>query len=148
VATIKLLLVFLAVVFFIKGGGPERAGSALLLFAFLCSVGLKQFGIYFNFYQYNPYHFAITILCFLSSLALAIFANRVWPLFFSALYLVESIGHLVVLVIRHGESRAYWAMTQLPTIGQLFVIALGTVFVLWRKRRGLRAPDWRDRAEI
>jgi len=73
----------------------------------------------------------------------ALRANRGWPLFVSAAQVLIVTGHLAkvwdVAVVR----TAYWAVTQVPFLFQLAVLAAGTLAHMARRRHIGRYHSWR-----
>ncbi len=126
-----------------QGGGPERIGAALLLLAYFIKVVLTALGQPVDYFGPNLAYLLLTSVFFLLTLLLAIQSNRVWPLFFSAFWLVEVTGHLSAFVIQFGMSRAFWGMTQGPIILQTVILGFGSLAYFLRRTRGIRARDWR-----
>jgi hypothetical protein len=139
----KLVLLALCVLCFLRGGGPERTGAALLIAGFTGQRIIQLLGYPYNFDSPSMVHLVYSAILFAASLPLAIRSNRIWPVFFSALYLVQFTGHMAVAVLEEGRILAYWIMTQIPVIAQAGVLVWGTYTFLQRERRGIRASDWR-----
>lgn len=141
--SLRVALLGLCVWALLKGGGPERTGGAILLAAYLCKLLLNTLGFPLTYAEPNLAHLVLGAILFLASLPLAIRSNRVWPLAFAALYLVQLTGHFSVLTLSEGRILAYWILIQIPVIAQAGVLAWGTYTFLQRERRGIRASDWR-----
>lgn len=148
VSVAKIVLFGLSVFAFVQGRAPERCACVMLLGTFIAKELLTWLGFPINYFNENPEYMFLSVIMFFLSLGLAVAANRIWPLFFSALALVQVTGHLSVMAIDHGQSRAYWVMTQVPIIGQVAVIMLGVFAATKRAKIAAFAPDWRDRAKI
>ncbi len=132
---------------FAAGAHPERAG-AIILVAWL---GIERFyhllvGPGFFAGDIEVY-IALDLLVFLAFGALALVANRVWPLITAALQIIALLGHLAVRLGIPGEARAYWAMTQLPPILMAIVVLVGTILHARRARRIGRYRSWRRKVE-
>ena len=123
---LRIALIGLCVWAFVKGGGPERTGAAILLGGYLGKSELHVLGFPLTYSEPDLVHLAYGAFLFLVSLPLAIRSNRMWPLPFAALYLVQLTGHLAVVVMSEGRSIAYWLMIQLPVIMQALLLACGT----------------------
>ena len=125
------------------GARPERlgvaimAGSTLLDMAYHALVGLARYA------SIDLGHLIINVSCLTTFTALALRANRVWPLWCSAFQIIMTLGHLGEAVYPSGSPLAYWWMTYLPTIGQLGTISLGVVAHAARYARIGRYRDWR-----
>jgi hypothetical protein len=125
-----------------RGGKPERLGATLLIVDFGVRSLMKVFGHVIDFARPDSAYLTLTTILFGVSLLIALKSNRLWPLFFSAFFLVQLTGHLAVVVLESGVNWAYWAMTQVPIIVQTVILAIGTRAYLARARAGLRARDW------
>lgn len=124
------------------GGRPERIGALMLIFDFAVRSAMKAFGHVINFGTADISYLTLTTILFSVSLAVALRSNRLWPLFFSAFFLVQLTGHLAVIVLESGVNWAYWGMTQVPIIVQTVILVIGTHAYLARARAGVRARDW------
>ena len=143
VPILQVLLVGLCLWILLQGGPPERLGGIIMLSGFIGQLMLKISGYPLDFFGPNMIYLVFTGILFLVSLTLAIQSNRLWPLTFSALFLVEFSGHLSVVVLKSGMSLAYWSMTQVPIVAQALTLAIGTIAYAERQRAGIKARDWR-----
>lgn len=125
-----------------RGGRPERLGAAMLIGDFAARSVMKTFGHTIDFTSVDNAYLVLTVVFFLLSLAIALKSNRLWPLFFSAFFLVQLTGHLAVIILSSGVNWAYWGMTQVPIIVQTVVLAIGTQAYLARAKAGIHARDW------
>ena len=139
---LQLALVMLCVWAIVRGAQPERWGAILLLTDLAARGGLKLAGVPFDFTASNLPYLLLTAVMFSASLVLAARSNRVWTLFFSALWLVQLAGHVAAMGVRDGWTTAYWAITQVPLILQTLVLGLGTAANLRRESRGILAQNW------
>lgn len=142
---VRIALIGLCVWVFVRGGGPERTGAAILLGGYLGKAQLHLLGFPLTYSEPDLVHLVYGAILFLVSLTLAIRSNRMWPLSFAALYLVQLAGHLSVVVLSEGRMIAYWLMIQLPVIMQALLLAGGTWTFINRQRRGSNASDWRTK---
>jgi hypothetical protein len=140
-ATALSLVVYFAAVW--RGGAPERAGAAILFAAFLVdeiyhmAAGPHQFEIF------DPIELAIDLLSLAAFGAVAVRANRLWPMVLAALQLMAVVGHLAASP-ELGMQRAYWAMTEPPVLLGVITLFFGLVAHLLRIRRLGPYPDWRS----
>jgi hypothetical protein len=129
---------------FWRGGKPEMAGAAIVTLGWLADFLNILWGGPSDFSSFSISRFLIDLAEFSLILALALYANRVWPMFAAAAQLVAIAGSLAVWASGgEGMQVAYWAVTQLPLFGHLAALALGTFF--HTRRRGIIGPyrDWR-----
>lgn len=145
---VRLVLAVLCAVALIRGGGPERLGAAIMFADYLGRSILNGLGFQLDYYSPSTAHLIHSFTVFSASLILSITSNRVWPLFFSAFALVQFSGHLSVMILQDGFSRAYWALVQIPIILQAFVIFLGMLAFLQRRKVGFMVTDWRLKSTI
>jgi hypothetical protein len=140
ITTAFSLAVYFAAVW--RGGGPERAGAAILFAVFLMdelyhtAAGPHQFEIF------DPVELAIDLFSLASFTTLALRANRLWPLPVAALQLLAVMGHVAALP-ELGMQRAYWAMTEPPVVLAVLTFVFGLIAHLLRLRRFGPYPDWR-----
>jgi DNA-binding MarR family transcriptional regulator len=93
------------------------------------AAGPHQFEIF------DPGELAIDLLSLAAFAALAIRANRVWPLPAAALQLMAVVGHLSASS-ELGMQRAHWAMTEPPVLlGVLTLLCALVAHLLRRQRR-------------
>lgn len=85
-----------------RGGRPERLGAAMLIGDFAARSVMKTFGHTIDFTSVDNAYLVLTVVFFLLSLAIALKSNRLWPLFFSAFFLVQLTGHLAVIILSSG----------------------------------------------
>lgn len=142
---LRILFAFLSLWAIFKGGLPEKAGAVIVMLSFVGGILLRAAGYPLDFIEPSIAHLALIGVFIPVSMMLAVQANRLWPLLFAALVLVEFFGHLSYVIIQTGYGRAYWALTQIPTILQILTFSAGTWMHVRRRKRGVRAPDWRFR---
>lgn len=116
------------------GGAPERigaaifaAGSALSHFAFLLSSQ--------RFREVEAGILLVDVATFLAFLALAMRANRFWPIWMSGLLGVGIVAHLAMKLSPQILPYAYRFILSAWSYPMLALIAIGT----WQHRKQLKA---------
>ena len=115
----------------VEGGHPERWATATIVGGILLDlliqavIGPRPFG------HFDLSRMVIDLIQFTLLLIIALRANRIYPLGLAAAQLLALVGSLAVLFSSDGWSQAYWAMTQMPVLLQLSILAGG----LWAHRR-------------
>lgn len=126
-----------------KGGEPERLVAAILLATFVLDVVNHALFGDPAWYVVNPGHLVIDFWAFVSLLWVAFRANRGWPLWVGASQVLVMLGHIAKVWDLSMVRRAYWAMTQMPFVLQLLVLAIGTWAHVLRTRRIGAYHAWR-----
>ena len=121
---VTLLVVALAVT---RGGQPERWCAAIIAaemtidLLILLAVGPRSFG------EFDISRILLDGIAAALLIAVALRANRIYPLAIAAAQLVALIGSVVALLAVDGMAQAFWAMTQMPLFLQLALLAGGTL---------------------
>jgi hypothetical protein len=117
---------------FLRGGIPERIAALIFVAAaILTLVALSSPAIRWHSVEYGA--FLVDVATLLSLVALALRANRLWPLWVTALQAIGTTGHAVKLadpeVIRwaYAFALAFWSYPMLA------LLAFGT----WNHQRRL-----------
>jgi hypothetical protein len=139
----RLLLMVVVLFAFRKGEEPERLVGVILLAAFLLDLGNHAVFGDPAWFAINPGHVVIDTWTFASLLWVALRANRGWPLWASAAQVIVIMAHIAKLWDPGIVRKAYWAMTQMPLILQLVILALGTLAHVARARRIGWYHSWR-----
>ena len=126
-----------------RGGPPEKMG-ALIIAALLFTdiVYHWRFGPS-GFMEVDPFHLVMDAAELAAIWALALQANRIWPLWAAAAQLICVAGHVAALIEPGGMTGAYWTMTQVPFFIQVTALLLGTAFHARRELRIGRYRSWR-----
>ncbi len=123
VIAITLLVVALAAA---RGGRPEQFCAAIIAgelatdFVLMLALGPRSFR------TFDGSRMLIDVIVAALFIAIAMRANRVYPLAIAASQIVAIIASVAVLLASDGRSQAFWAMTQLPIFLQLVLLAAGT----------------------
>jgi hypothetical protein len=124
------------------GGGPERQ-SALAILGWVVAGFLYHPVTYVSdFAKVDTGLLAFDTLLALSLTAIALVANRLWPIFAAGFSIIPLLSHLSVAVEQRGVAQAYWAMNQIPFYLVLLVVLIGTVVHRHRSASGIRSVDW------
>ncbi len=126
-----------------RGGAPERAAGWMLLTASFATLVVRtEFSHRYRSIQGSVVLIDVILLAALVALALK--ADRRWPILLAALHGVTVLGHLGKFLNPHLWRLGYAVMIAVPTLPGLVVLAAGT----WRHQSRLRAngtdPSWRD----
>jgi hypothetical protein len=117
----------------IQGGAPERIGSLIFFTAaILTTAALSAPAARWGAVEIGA--FAVDIAMLLALIALALSAERLWPLWVTALQLIGAAGHAVKLVDSEIIRQAYafaMAFWSYPMLGLL-------VFGTWQHQRRLK----------
>ena len=129
----------------IWGAGPERAMIVIWLFFFEFLAFFRDlfWGDALQLQSIDTYVTAIDLCAGLSWVAVALYANRNYPLFVAGLQILAIASHLARGLIDTIAPIAYAVMFIVPGWLQLFIIAAG----LWRHARRERRfgayREWR-----
>jgi hypothetical protein len=116
----------------LKGAVPEKIGAAIFTIASVLSTALvSDRGVRFGSLEAGV--FAVDVAVLLALLALALRAERFWPLWALALHLIETAGHTVKLVDPLVIPRAYAFVLALWSYPMLLLLVAGT----WNHQRRL-----------
>jgi hypothetical protein len=128
---------------FRRGGGPEK--SAAIVFALSLAVGILLRSVRgpAGFRQFDSAQFLIEVAVLAAVLAIALRANRWWPIWVSSFQLLIVATHLAKLAEIKGLAGAYWLMTTVPTYCQYALLLGGLRNHSLRQRSLLRYSDWR-----
>lgn len=137
-----LLLITLALAFW-QGGSPERlCAGVVLLMALLQFLGNALFGRIFD--QVDLVSLIVDLTGFVGMTAIALFANRIWPLWTSAMQLLSCTSHLGREVSGKVEPLVYSILKTGPTFLVLLILLMGTFHHWWRLKEGVKDSAWVD----
>jgi hypothetical protein len=138
--TYNLLLASCLVYALLRGGSPEKIGAAMMAVGSVTTIVVLSFvGVSITSVEYGVLLIDSVFLVALS--ALAIRADRYWPLWVTALQLLTVAAHVAKLIEPNMIFQAYIFLMVVWSYPQILLIALGT----WRHQKRLRASGW-DRA--
>ena len=107
------------------GGGPERIGVAILTIGSVLTLAVVSAPVS-RFHSVEIGILLVDTVALLSFLALALFAERLWPLWVTSLHAVGTAGHAVKLVDPQVIGSAYQFALAFWSYPMLLLIALGT----------------------
>ncbi len=125
----------------VEGGAPERlcAGVISAMFA-IQFVGLLATDNRYD--QIDPISLSVDLLGLSGMTAIALFANRIWPLWTSAMQLLSCTSHLGREVSGKVEPLVYAVLKTGPTFVVLIILLLGTLLHWRRQRKFAQDPSW------
>jgi hypothetical protein len=123
-----------------RGGLPERiVGVSLLLAGLLTRLAYQPFAGRFVSVDWGVLAIDVVLLAIL--LAVALFADRFWPLWLAAFHALGTGAHLVRGVDYGIEPVAYAILLAAWSYPMILLLAIGTARHARRKREGA-ARDW------
>jgi hypothetical protein len=114
----------------LKGAAPERIGAAVILVGSAVSTAVMS-GLKYASVEIGV--FLVDVAALIAFVVLAIRAERLWPLWVSALQIIGTAGHAVKLVDTEVIRTAYAIAMAVWSYPMWFLIVLGT----WQHRRRL-----------
>jgi hypothetical protein len=127
-----------------RGGPPERIAAAVIVGWILTDAAYHLLFGPSGFDTVDPVHVVLDGGELIAITALALRANRLWPLWAAAAQLVCVCGHLAAFIEPGGMTLAYWATTQTPQYIQLTALLLGAAAHTRREQRIGRYRSWRS----
>lgn len=126
-----------------RGGAPERIVAAMLLTAAVATVVVRSdFATRFSWV--HPQIVVVDVILFCGLLAVALRADRIWPMPLTALQGVTLMGHVGKILNPDLWSLGYAVMIALPVLPGITILAIGT----WRHQRRVRRTgndrSWND----
>lgn len=125
-----------------KGGKPERYAVIVYLLWLVAGPVYQLLGDP-QFNRLDVVNMVIDALLAVGLIWIALRANRIWPLFAAALSIIPMLGHLAMALEMPGIPRAYWSMTESPSLAIATSLALGALFHSRRMAIHGRYRDWR-----
>ncbi|WP_095012866.1 hypothetical protein [Tsuneonella mangrovi] len=126
------------------GGGPERALAGILVWFKVADIFNHALfgGIAVDRVQTG--HLVIDIVGTLVAVPVALYANRIYPLWFAALQVIALMAHLAKDMVQQISLLAYSMMYVIPSYLQTFLLA-GAIWAHYRRvRRYGPYPSWRS----
>ncbi len=119
----------LAAFAFWRGAGPEKAAAAtLFLLMVLDDIYHLGFGPYYPLDRVDPWHAFLDTAALISFTAIALQANRFYPMVLASAQLVSVTAHIVRATVPAMTSLSYYLLYVMPFYFAILVLAGG----LWR----------------
>jgi hypothetical protein len=132
VVTYNILLLGCCVYAFWRGGAPERIGTAILAAgSYLTAAALSQPDLSFRSVEVGI--LIVDILCSVALIALALRAERFWPLWIAAFQIIGTAAHAVKFVDPDIIRRVYAFMLAVWSYPMILLLVVGT----WRHQQRL-----------
>lgn len=124
------------------GGGPERILAGVLVwFSAGDALNHRLFEVEDHYMTVDTGHLVIDSVALAVALAVALRANRVYPLWFASFQLLALMAHLARDVAQSAAPIAYLVMYIGPSYCQIIILAAG----IWaHRRRVLRHGPYRS----
>ena len=124
-----------------QGGSPERWGAAVITAMLLTQLAARTF-IHRTFDVVDLAGFSVDVLGFAGMTAIALHADRKWPLWTAALQLLSCMAHLVRIFSIKVEPFVYGTLKTAPTFLVLVILIVATICHLRRVRRNGHDHSW------
>lgn len=127
-----------------RAAAPERVLSGVL-FAMLAVDKLHHMALGGSFlvHRTNVGHVVIDLAVMASVFAVALRANRVYPLWIGGAQIIALLGHLYRFALEEINRFAYDVMAITPSYIQFIAMILGLAFHMSRHRKLGNYPSWR-----
>ncbi|EZP49959.1 hypothetical protein [Sphingomonas sp. RIT328] len=126
-----------------RGGPPERAAGGMLLAAAVGTLVVRtDFAHRYSSVQGSVV--LIDVLLLVGLVALALKADRRWPILLAALHGMTVLGHVGKALNPNLLRLGYAVMISMPALPGLAVLAVGTWRHQLRMRRHGTDPSWSD----
>lgn len=140
----KLIVVALFLVAMWRGSSPERASSSVLLGMVIVQLVARNIaGLGHSYLALDPVSFLVDSLGLALFVAIALKANRFYPLILAAAQLVAFMAHPVRMLVEPVSSLAYYLLVAMPFWFQIVVLALGIGRHIRRESSLGNYRDWR-----
>jgi len=127
-----------------KGGAPERLGAGVLLFCLVIQAMAHSIAPP-EFVSVNVVAFLVDLISLTGFTAIALRADRQWPLVAAGIALLGAGAHGARSMLDvEFHPYAYVLMTVLPTLVMSLLIGVGTIRHQLRLRRDGYDPDFTD----
>lgn len=108
-----------------RGGTPERLGAIILLIASVLTPLMRSWNMA-RFQGLEPSILALDLVALAAFVALALRANRFWPLWIAAIQLLGCTGHIAKALNPAIDPWAYYVMVALGGYPMCLIIAIAT----------------------
>lgn len=129
------LLAAASIYAFRRGGTPEKQVAAVLVGLQMLDNAFHLLGGRSHYREVDPFHVFNDAWPLAALLAVALTANRFWPLWVAALQMIATFAHYARFMDVAAPPMAYSIMTRAPIWIQVLILLLGT----WNHDRRNRA---------
>lgn len=126
---------------FSRGGAPERVGAGIFAVGCILTVVVASVPL-IRFRAVEAGMLMVDIATFIAFVALALKANRFWPIWVSALLGVGVVGHLAKLLSPQVIPWAYQVALTIWSYPILLLVCFGTRAHQQRLKRTGADPSW------
>lgn len=127
-----------------RGAAPERLlATVLVAMLVVDQIYHLAVGGSIQWRQANLGHLAIDLAVLAAIFAVALHANRIYPLWIGASQIIAVLAHLYRLSLTEINRFAYDMMSVMPSYIQLTALTLGLSFHMSRRRRLGSYRSWR-----
>lgn len=139
----NLLLLTTCVYAFRRGGAPEKIFCLILVVG---SIATKLAAPDFKWRSEGVEWgiFGVDVMCMAGFLALALQANRFWPMYVCAFHGLALLGHFSVFIAPEMSQLLYATLAMGSAWPQLFIVMAGTRRVSALRDAGFDVPDWTE----
>lgn len=128
----------------LRGGAPERAAAAVVGSMFLLDPAYHAiWGQETLYHRVNPGHLVIDLWLLLGLSAVALRANRIWPLWLVSVQILAVIGHLLRFLSAQVDPLVYALFTRDTSYLQIALLFVGIWLYRRRVREDPRYRPWR-----
>jgi hypothetical protein len=127
----------------IKGGAPERTTAAIFIFMMVSDPFVHEFTPE-RYNALDPGHLIIDLIGWIAICAIAMRANRLWPLCVAALQTISVMSHLVRMIDYSIHPAAYAIMQVASSYPLLLTLSVGTYMHQKRMSMNGSDPAWSD----
>lgn len=138
------VVVILALLAWFRGGGPEKMCAGVLLAMFcLDRVYRAVFGSSVNLESADIWYAVLDAGVLVAFVAIALRANRFYPLLLAGFQLVAVKAHLVRELVESVSPIAYFILYVGPSYFQILIVGVGIGMHIRRSKRFGSYRDWR-----
>jgi hypothetical protein len=142
VCAFSVLFLISSAVAFTLGGVPERLVGLILVLASVLSILVKR-PLQSNFTQPDMAMLLVDFVATIAIVSVALRANRIWPLWVSALMLQQVLGHVLKMAQPDLFPWLYWLVSTFWGFPVQTILMIATISH-WRRTRTQAVKPWSD----
>ncbi|MDQ8756448.1 hypothetical protein RCO27_09420 [Sphingosinicella sp. LHD-64] len=127
---------------FWRGGAAERVGMGIVVVGSILTTLSASASLTVRFHSIEVGMFLVDVAVFVAFAALALFADRFWPLWVAGLQLVGTLSHTLVLASSQVVAWAYAVTQALWAYPILLIIVIGAARHHRRLKLSGADPSW------